>query len=233
MAPALTLSVIVPVGPGDRAWPGLLQDLGGLDETAEIILVAATGEAPADFSARAHGLRAPARWLEAPAGRARQQNAGARAARGPALWFLHADSRLPPRTVAAALDFAGRAGLGYFRLRYLADGPWPARLNACGAGLRSRLLGLPFGDQGFLLRRATFEALGGFDEGLAGGEDHALVWMARAGGVPLVDLAAPIHSSARRYGEQGWLRTTVRHARLTISQARRFRALARRRTAER
>lgn len=233
MAPELKLSVIVPVGPGDRAWPGLLDDLGALEDEAEIILVAVAGEAPDDFSPPAHGLRVPARWLEAPAGRARQQNAGARAARGAALWFLHADSRLPPRTAAAALAFAGRAGLGYFQLRYLPDGPWPARLNAVGAGIRSRLFGLPFGDQGLLLRRATFEALGGFDETLGAGEDHALVWMARAHGVPLVGLAAPIHTSARRYGEQGWLHTTARHARLTISQARRFRALAQSKKAER
>jgi hypothetical protein len=230
MAAPLRLSVVVPVGPGDRSWPGLLGDLGALGDGAEVILVATEGEAPADFVARDHGLAAPARWLEAPAGRARQQNAGARAAAGESLWFLHADSRLPARSVRAAEEFAGRNGLGYFRLRYLADGPLPARLNAVGAGIRSRLLGLPFGDQGFLLPRATFRALGCFDESLDGGEDHALVWMARARGVPLVPIGDPIFSSARRYRDQGWLRTTLRHARLTISQARRFSAAARRRS---
>jgi hypothetical protein len=132
--------------------------------------------------------------------------------------------------VAAALDFAGDEGLGYFRLRYLADGPMPARLNALGAGLRSRLLHLPFGDQGFLLRRVTFETLGRFDETLSGGEDHALVWLARARSVPLVDLSMPIFSSARRYRDEGWLRTTLRHAWLTVSQARRFSAMARQRS---
>lgn len=233
MAPALKLSVIVPVGPGDQAWPGLLEDLAALAPEAEVILVAATGEVPADFDPQSFGLRGPTRWLEATAGRARQQNAGARAARGATLWFLHADSRLPPETLVAALAFAGREGLGYFRLRYLPDGPRPARLNAFGAGLRSRLLGLPFGDQGFLLGRATFEGLGGFDETVGPGEDHALVWLARAQGVPLVPLPAPIASSARRYGQQGWLRTTLRHARLTVAQALRFRALARSRSANR
>jgi hypothetical protein len=231
MAPGLKLSVIVPVGPRDRTWPGLLHGLAVLEGEAEVILVAATGEVPAGFDPQSFGLRVPARWLEAPAGRARQQNAGARAAHGEALWFLHADSRLPPETVAAAQALAGREGLGYFRLRYLPDGPWAARLNAFGAGLRSRLLGLPFGDQGFLLRRSAFEALGGFDESLAGGEDHALVWLARARGLPLVPRPEPIRSSARRYRDQGWLRTTVRHARLTVTQAWRFRALARQRAA--
>ena len=229
MATRLKLSVIVPVGPGDRAWTGLLHDLAALDAGAEIILVAPAGAAPPGFDARAYGLQVPARWLEAPAGRAHQQNAGAAAADGDMLWFLHADSRIPARTLAAALGFARDDALGYFRLRYLDDGPWAARLNGFGAGVRSRWAGLPFGDQGFLLSRRTFARLGGFDASLPAGEDHALVWTARIAGLALVDLGQPLHSSARRYREQGWLRTTLRHARLTVSQARRFRAMAMRR----
>ena len=235
MAARLKLSVVVPVGPSDLAWTGLLSDLAALDANAdaEIILVAPTGATPPGFEARAYGLQAPTRWLEAPAGRARQQNAGAQAAAGEVLWFLHADSRLPRRTLGVALGFARADALGYFHLRYLDDGPWAARLNGWGAGLRSRWAGLPFGDQGFLLSRSTFARLGGFDESLPAGEDHALVWTARVAGVALVDLGQPIHSSARRYHEQGWLRTTLRHARLTLSQARRFRAMALRKQAGR
>jgi hypothetical protein len=222
MAEALKLSVIIPVGPGEAAWPELLGDLAALPDDTEILLVAATGEAPRGWSPRPHRLAVPARWLEAPAGRARQQNAGAAVARGENLWFLHADSRLPTGTVSAAWNFAGRQALGYGSLRFAADGPRLARLNALGAGLRSRWLGLPFGDQGFLLPRELFISLGGFDESLAAGEDHALVWKARRAGVPLAPLGAPVISSARRYAEHGWLRTSLRHARLTIAQARRF-----------
>lgn len=226
MAARLKLSVIIPVGPGDRAWTGLLRDLAALEADAEIILVAPIGAAPPGFDARSCGLQVPARWLEAPAGRARQQNAGAQAAVGETLWFLHADSRLPARSLDAALGFRRDGALGYFRLRYLDDGPWAARLNSFGAGVRSRWAALPFGDQGFLMSRSTFARLGCFDESLPAGEDHALVWTARVAGIALVDLGAPIHSSARRYREHGWLRTTLRHAGLTLSQARRFRAMA-------
>ena len=222
MAARLKLSAIVPVGPGDPAWRGLLGDLAALDADAEILLVATPGDAPPDFAARDYGLRVPARWLEAPAGRARQQNAGAAAANGTTLWFLHADSRLPAQSVAAALRFAGTSALGYFDLRFLDDGPRLARLNAMGAWLRSRWLGLPFGDQGLILPAALFRSLGGFDESLAAGEDHALVWAARRAGIPLMPLRAPLRTSARRYAEHGWLRTTLQHGRLTLSQARRF-----------
>lgn len=222
MAPGLKLSVIIPVGPGERAWGELLRDLTALEPGAEIILVAAAGCMPAQALAQDHGLRVPAKWIEAPVGRASQQNAGAAAASGTMLWFLHADSRVPPASITQAREFAGHAALGYFDLRFQDDGPRLARLNAVGAWIRSRWLGLPFGDQGLLLPRTLFQALGGFDERLSIGEDHALVWAARRAGVLLLPLRAPLYTSARRYAEQGWLRTTLRNARLTIAQSRRF-----------
>ncbi|MFU8895858.1 MAG: TIGR04283 family arsenosugar biosynthesis glycosyltransferase [Gammaproteobacteria bacterium] len=224
MAPRLTLSVIIPVGPGDDTWRDLLDDLAVLEDGAEIILVASQGGAPAAFRPGRYGLRVPTRWLETPAGRARQQNAGAAAAGGETLWFLHADSRLPPASVAAATHFYGRAALGFFDLRFRDDGPRLVALNAFGVRLRSRWLGMPFGDQGLILPRRLFEELGGFDEGLPQGEDHALVWAARRAGIPLIPLRTPLLTSARRYAQHGWLRTTLRHARLTIAQARRFAA---------
>lgn len=229
MAARLSLSVIVPVGPGELAWRELLGDLAALADSAEFILVAPAGESPADSCIADHGLELPVRWLQAPRGRAAQQNAGAAAARGDVLWFLHADSRVPAETVRAAQHAHAPGSLGYFDLHFRDDGPWLVWLNSVGARIRSRWLGLPFGDQGLLLSRRLFHALGGFDESLACGEDHALVWSARRAGVPLLPLRAPLFTSARRYREGGWLRTTLRHARLTIGQARAFSGRAERR----
>ena len=226
MAARLKLSVVIPVGPGELAWRELLGDLAALAEPAEVILVAPPGESPANFCPADHGLELAVRWLEAPKGRARQQNAGAAAARGEMLWLLHADSRLPADTIRAAQQADTSGSIGYFDLRFHDDGPWLVRLNSIGARIRSRWLGLPFGDQGLLLQRRLFDTLGGFDESLACGEDHALVWSARRAGVPLRPLGAPLYTSARRYREGGWLRTTLRHARLTIGQVRAFSARA-------
>jgi len=86
---------------------------------------------------------------------------------------------------------------------------------------------LPFGDQGLLMPRRVFEALGGFDETQPGGEDHALVWAARHAGVPLVALRAPMFTSARKYAQAGWWATTRLHLRLTCTQAWRFARLRR------
>lgn len=220
----MRLSIVVPVGPGEQAWRELLPDLAALGTGTEIVLVSPPRSAPASFDPASFGLARPARWIEAPAGRACQQNAGARLATGTTLWFLHADSRLPRASVEAAMRFAGQEALGYFELRFRRDGPRLVRLNALGARIRSRWLGLPFGDQGLMLPRGLFTRLGGFDESLASGEDHALVWAVRRAGISLVALDAAIYTSARRYAEKGWLRTTLRHLRMSLQQARAFSA---------
>ena len=79
-------------------------------------------------------------------------------------WRLRPDARLAPSTLPALARSLERApdALGYFDLQFAADGPFAVQLNAVGAHLRSRVLGLPFGDQGLFLPRALFERLGGF-----------------------------------------------------------------------
>jgi GT2 family glycosyltransferase len=217
MAPSL--AIVVPIGPGDNAWHGLLPQLDQV-QAREIALVL-----PSDGHGEAMPLSSKRLLVVvSPAGRARQLNAGARATDSDWLWFLHADSRLDDRTVAAldALVLEDPIALGYFNLRFLPDGPRWTAINALGARLRSRWLGLPFGDQGFVMPRRVFEALGGFDESIRSGEDHALVWRARRQGVDLRALPADLYTSARKYSERGWWRTTREHLGLTWRQARRF-----------
>ena len=212
------LAIIVPAGPGDHAWRGLLPQLAQA-RADHIILVPANGDActPDDPPASLQVC------LSEP-GRARQLNAGARATDARWLWFLHADSRITASTLDALRRFVDKdeSAIGYFRLRFLDDGPRWTFLNAWGAHFRSRVLGLPFGDQGLLMPRRVFDALGGFDENVASGEDHDLVWAARARRIPLRALAAPVFTSARRYARQGWWQTTCRHLSLTHEQAGRF-----------
>ena len=214
-----TLSVVVPAGPGERAWAALLDDLPEHEEV-ERVLVLAEGDA---LPSTPHG----ARVLSAPAGRARQINAGLRAARGAAVWVLHADSRIALDTAASALRAARRFAAGHapalcwFDLGFH-DGPAAMAINAFGANLRSRWFGMPFGDQGFLAPREVFASLGGFDERIGRGEDHAFVHAAHRAGVPLQRLPGRVQTSARRYVEHGWWRTTREHLALTWSQRRDF-----------
>ncbi len=207
---------MVPIGPGESAGACLIEDLGKLDSACEIILSCVHGNASTSGGKRI-------RHISGAAGRARQLNAGAAAARGDWLCFLHADSHLPPDSIARLREALNEGdALRYFDLRFSADGPALMRLNEAGAWIRSRWLGMPFGDQGLLLPREWFERLGGFDERLDCGEDHALVWTARKAGLALRPLRAPIFTSARKYAERGWLHTTLLHLRLTAGQARVF-----------
>lgn len=206
------IAVVIPAGPGDRAWQGLLPLLSGF---GEVVLSGVAG----DNLQPNHG----AITVAGPAGRARQLNAGTAASALPWLLFLHADSR-PDASLAAALRRAPEGDyLGYCRLRYYDGPPW-MRLTEAGVWLRSRVFGLPFGDQGMLMPRTVFERLGGFDERIACGEDHAMVWAARHAGLPLQPLAAALPTSARRYVEAGWWTVTRSHLAKTWAQARSWRA---------
>lgn len=216
------LCVVIPCAPGETAWRQLLPQLAGLPEAAEVVLSSADADIGCPLPGNAStpqpgGLR----QVVGSPGRAAQQNRGAAAGRNPWLWFLHADSRLHPRALARIEALPDTPALSYFDLAFH-DGPAGMWINRAGAHIRSRWLGMPFGDQGLLLPRRVFASLGGFDAGLDSGEDHALVWAARRAGIPLRPLGLPLYTSARKYAERGWWRTTARHLRLTFQQARRF-----------
>ncbi len=207
------LTIVIPVGPGEREAAGLLDQLRHLPLPAEIILVASA----------AQPWPIPVTTVEVPptANRAHMLNAAAAQAAGAWLWFLHADTRLLPGALPAMAAFVlgGQPALGWFHLTFRPDGPALTRLNAVGANLRSRWLGIPFGDQAFLLPTVQFRALGGFDETARYGEDHLFVWTARAAGLQTRPVGATVATSARKYARLGWARTTLLHWRLTAEQA--------------
>lgn len=212
------VDIIIPAGPGDRAWYGLLPQLAGT-RANQVVLALVDGDGCE--------LENPPKNLQvchSVAGRAMQLNSGARASQSAWLWFVHADSRVTQGTLDAMQRFvdADASAIGYFRLRFLDDGPRWTFLNAWGAFFRSRVLGLPFGDQGLLMPRRVFDALGGFDETVSAGEDHDMIWSARAQGIPVSSVGAPIFTSARKYAERGWWRTTREHLGMTRDQASRF-----------
>lgn len=209
-----TLGFVVPIGPGERHGPALLQQLRELASDCPVAIVYAAGDPQPHWPA--NGLEC---CLQAPAGRAAQQNAGAAILDVDYLCFVHADSSLDAQALAALRRFvaASPRALGYFDLAF-SDGPRLMALTACAVRWRCRWLGLPFGDQGLCLPRAEFLALGGFDEDVAVGEDHALVWAARRAGLRAQPMGATLRSSARKYIQHGWWRTTWRHQCWTWAQ---------------
>jgi glycosyltransferase involved in cell wall biosynthesis len=98
--------------------------------------------------------------LKAGKGRARQMNAGAQAAQGDALVFLHADTRLPQDADRAIFKALGSRRWGRFDVRI--DSRHPMLVVVAGAmNLRSRLTGIATGDQAIFVRR---DAFAGFPE---------------------------------------------------------------------
>ena len=101
--------------------------------------------------------------VQAKRGRAWQMNAGARAASGSVLLFIHADTQLPAgamHDIAAAVS-AGFDG-GTFRLAFDKPGSLLRRVSSWMTNVRSPLI--CFGDRGLFVTRETFETLGGYPE---------------------------------------------------------------------
>ncbi len=176
------VSIIIPIAPHETAHERLLGDLKFLNNK---IIVSSEKS------------------------RSKSLNAAAVSSTRPFLWFLHADSRVSAENLvdlAQALERISNA-LHYFDLAY-EEGGLPV-LNAWGANIRSQLLGLPYGDQGFCISKTLFNKIGGFPENVPYGEDLLFVRLAKRSGIKLNRIPSPLVTSARKYHQHGWLRLTA------------------------
>jgi len=152
------ISIVIPtLNEADRL-PNLLGRLAAEPVAHEVIVVDGGSTDATVFAARAAG----ARVLRASPGRGPQLAAGAAAAVGETLFFLHADSRFPPggltqieRTLALNPDCPG----GNFRLIFDGDSPFSRWLTGFYARIRAR--GLYYGDSGLFVRRGAYDEIGG------------------------------------------------------------------------
>lgn len=151
-------------------------------------------------------------------GRAVQQNHGANQARGGVLLFLHADNWLPPEAAAqlAAALADQRVVCGAFRQQIEADG-FAFRCLEWGNAWRARWLGLPYGDQAIFVRRADFEACGGFPATPILEEVYLMRRLRGRGRLAL--LPGPLYVSARRWRRRGIARQTLRNWRILLMAA--------------
>jgi rSAM/selenodomain-associated transferase 2 len=191
-----TISVIIPTLDEAATLPALIRQLQaqGFDE-----IIIADASSTNDTHGAATGCGAVC-LANLPRGRAGQMQTGAAIAKGDILFFLHADSVLPPRAGAAirqALQEITVIG-GSFSLAF--DKPdWRLAFYAWCSRINHPLT--TFGDQGLFVKRATFDQIGGF-AALALLEDLEIQERLRPLG-RFVKLKAPITTSARRFVRRG------------------------------
>lgn len=149
--------------------------------------------------------------IAASQGRGRQMNAGARAGRGDALLFLHADSRLPPEAltnIRRVLENPKYVG-GAFDLA-IDSKRWILRYIAARASMRSRCNRIPYGDQAIFIRKDYFEKIGGFKD-IPLMEDVDLMRRIKKDGRQIHILRDKVTTSARRWEDQGAIYTTLKN----------------------
>ena len=204
MSPS-ALSIVMPVFDEAERMAVALAALAPLRARDGAELIVVDGGSRDASVARCAGLAD--RVIAAPRGRARQMNAGAAAARGDALLFLHADTALPPGAPAAIADALSGHAWGRFDVRI--DGR-TALLPAVAAlmNLRSRLSGIATGDQAIFVRRAAFEAVGGFPDQPLMEDIEISRRLRRQCGRPAC-LRDKVVTSGRRWDRDGAWRTIV------------------------
>lgn len=157
------LAVVIPTLDEERLLARCLAAVGGGEGLDVVVADGGSRDATCELA-----VLAGARVVAAPRGRGPQLNAGASATTAPRLLFVHADCELPADwrpALQRALDDPGTA-LACFRLHTVhsaeAQRAGARGLWLRGLDLRSCLPLLPYGDQGFGVRRELFENLGGF-----------------------------------------------------------------------
>ncbi|AXI45860.1 glycosyl transferase [Sulfitobacter sp. SK012] len=198
------ISVIIPTLDAEETLPACLSALmEGLDAGLIRELIVSDGGSKDGTCAIAEAWGGE--MVRGPASRGGQLRRGCAAAQGAWLLVLHADTVLSPGWSGAVEQHMRRQKAGWFRLQF-DEASAAAWMVAGWANLRSRF-GLPYGDQGMLLPRPLYEAVGGYrDQPLM--EDVAL---SRALRGQLQPVGAVAVTSAQRYQRQGWLRRGTRN----------------------
>lgn len=203
------LSVVIPTLDAEATLARALAPLvpAAVDGLVREVVVADGGSGDATLEI---AEEAGARIVATGPGRGVQLAAGCAAAKGDWLLVLHADTHLEEGWDKAVAGHIARRPdrAGWFRFA-LDDGSLTARIWEQGVAMRCELLALPYGDQGLLIPRALYEAVGGYRP-MPLMEDVDIV--RRLGARRLAPLAATATTSAEKYRRDGYLARSLRNA---------------------
>lgn len=197
------ISIVIPALNEERALPATLRAIAAQACTpAEIIVVdGGSGDATPTLA-----RNAGAKVINAARGRASQMNCGAQRATGEWFLFLHADTLLPAGALAAITALPPAVEAGCFRQAFDLRGTL-LDLTSRAHNWRCARTRIMYGDQAIFVRRRVFDAVGGFPAGAL--EDVRLSERLRKRADPVL-LTLTVVTSARRFREQGVLRSLAR-----------------------
>jgi len=197
------LSIVIPARDAETTLQTTLETCVQAPAPRDIIVV----DGQSTDATRHIALSYGARVVSSPPGRGTQLSVGGDAATGDWLLFLHADTQLGEGWQDAVLNFTNGSTnsrkAAVFHLDF--NDPTPAaRRVARMANWRSRVLGLPYGDQGLLISRTYYDDLNGY-QCLPIMED--VNFARRVGKSNFVMLDAVAVTSSARYQRDGyWMR---------------------------
>ncbi len=207
------ISAVIPTLDAERHLGRTLAALipAAVDGLVREVIIADGGSRDATLSIADH---AGAEIVKSEPGRGAQMRAGAARARFPWLLFLHSDTVLEHGWIEEVGELIDEVADGrreptaaVFRFA-LDDRGLAPRVIERGVALRTRLLKLPYGDQGLLVPRALYDEVGGFSD-LPLMEDVDLV--RRLGRRRIEALESRARTSADRYRRDGYARRVVRN----------------------
>ena len=200
----LTLSAIIPVL---SDLPALVQLLDCLDSSGNGPEQTVVIDGSASSACKRICTERQCLYLALEPNRGRQLDAGAAAASGDVLWFLHADS-VPSANAADLIRRRVEAGYigGYFGFTFTGPQSWYKKALSASINLRARI-GIPYGDQGLFVARNVYHQSAGYTPTPLFEEVHLVKSLRRMGQFGPVD--ATIGVSPRRWERDGWVRRTL------------------------
>ena len=186
----MDLSIIIPVARREHDFK-LIKQLREKFKNCEIIIVC---DETNEFIKSAK-LEVNQLYFLKNSSRAKALNKGASLSTSKNLWFLHLDSNIEHIQLTDLIGLNPYT-VSTFLLEFNEANCW---WIAAGANFRTKTLGIPFGDQSFLLSKNLFNFTGGFDESLFLGEDHEFIWRIKSLNIKLNIINKKIITSAIKY----------------------------------
>jgi rSAM/selenodomain-associated transferase 2 len=207
------VTVVIPALNEERAIAATLGSVLGQSGRTEVIVVDGGSSDRTTAIVAEHRTRHANLWLlETDRGRGRQMNAGAAAAGGEYLLFLHADTVLPDRAMERIEALPKTTLAGCFHQRFSTPSPVLRALSFMH-NVRFRVTRVIYGDQAMFIRRVTFMALGGFPDREM--EDVAFSLRLRRITTPVM-LPEHVVTDARKFDQLGHWRAVARSISLLL-----------------